>query len=634
MKRTGEKIPQDPLVLIENYLDRFKGVLDEKDAVKRRLKVRALKKLAFDAHIIAPEDVPDSHFDLRARIARERGQPIEITEEMREEVVPVIQNDQRESLGQWIDYLASADAPYPIWAKYWAFRGVTSMSLYDSQKKQFRTRSRQTTARFPELNREALAHVVDLIDKRSRGETVPNPLQVGANDFAEEGKLVSDADFQRLLTTENFAKYYAFALEHLVADNSELFKETDGEWRYFEQGTDAHELTSTLQGHGTGWCIAGEWTAQDSLDSGGMWIYYSLNPLGVPSIPRLAIRLEDETIAEVRGVAHHQEIDQYIGPVLEKKLEEFGSEGDTYKKAAACMKRLTELERKFSEHEAFSADDVRFLYEAEAEIVGFGYTRDPRIRELRSARDAIADARLLLDAGDDNDFLLKFLRAAEQLVSNILGVELIRDMEVPEIDYEQYDPARRAFVERLLPRLQGLDAKAGEELCSEYYGDILATSPASFASAAREDLLELLLKYDREQDTGGEHSGVFVRDFFGGIDQSERLRFLEKVVAKGHFDILQQTIPQIGRIPPRFADILIKAGRVDVLAKGLSGFEAGLGLKVALKLIEDGYARELSDNLGLFRGLSARVWEELNGEGYFNDLERNRASFAPLASRR
>lgn len=364
----------------------------------------------------------------------------------------------------WVDYLTSDDALYPDWIKYWAVRSVLSMSTYDKEKHEFGVRTDSTVAPFPDLNREALAYAVDVIEKlhspellqaeerirqqrntlkkaksalrqnpddvhaqeafeqataaladleAERKSLIPNnPVEEGQNEFAEERKLVSDEDFEHILSTENFAKYYAFAIEHVVADNSELFKITEGEWRVFEQGSDAQALTSTIQGHGTGWCTAGESTAASQLGMGDFYVYYSKNELGEAKIPRLAIRMEGDQIVEVRGVAHQQEIDPYIAPVLEEKMDEFGEQGEVYKKKAENMKLLTRIERKHDTEEVLNTEELRFLYELDSRIEGFGYQRDPRISELRSKRSFVEDMSIVYGTKDQGSLLLKLCEEA------------------------------------------------------------------------------------------------------------------------------------------------------------------------------------------------------------------------------
>ncbi len=152
----------------------------------------------------------------------------------------------------------------------------------------------------------------------------------------------------------------------------------------------------------------------------------------------------------MRGIAPYQNIDPYISDVATEKLKEFGSEAKTYEKKASDMKKLTEIERKFVSTEKvqdaihkllnspeykknifkdsddpleiqygilldgleiikkknqeleLTKEELRFLYEMDSSIEGFGYQRDPRIDEIRSQRDEKNDYIKILGLGHLN----------------------------------------------------------------------------------------------------------------------------------------------------------------------------------------------------------------------------------------
>src|SRR3990167_8163794 len=54
---------------------------------------------------------------------------------------------------------------YPDWLKYWVMRSVVGLSSYDKDEKHFPSRDETTTNPFPDLNREALAYVLDAVEK-------------------------------------------------------------------------------------------------------------------------------------------------------------------------------------------------------------------------------------------------------------------------------------------------------------------------------------------------------------------------------------------------------------------------------------------------------------------------------------
>lgn len=314
-------------------------------------------------------------------MAREQGHgDIEITGELREQATEVIIADQKSSLDNWVDYLASSDATYPDWLKYWTIRSVLGMGEYDKEKKSFAKRSKGTVKPFPDINREALAYVLDAVQQKY-GKRRIDLLNLEENE--RKG-------FEKLLQGENFAKLYAWALEKTAIAPSEELAKTTGRWVKYPKNSDHTPLVDSLRGHGTGWCTAGESTAQIQLKGGDFYVYYSLDKKSKPTIPRAAIRMEEDRIAEVRGIADQQNLDSYIAPVVESKLKEF-PDGKIFEKKTQDMKTLTAIERKSKAGETLTKDDLVFLYEVDAPIEGFGYQRDPRIAELHSQRNPEED---------------------------------------------------------------------------------------------------------------------------------------------------------------------------------------------------------------------------------------------------
>ena len=205
--RTGEQLSQNPSERIQNYLNRFNEILDREDPAKRERGLEALKRVLHNKFVIKPEEIPEGYFANQQRIAREQGHgDIEITAEMREQLAEVIVADQQSSLDNWIDYLASPDATYPDWLKYYATRSILGLGEFDKERKQFTRRSKGTTKPFPDLNREALAYVLDAIEKKHRGEK--SSLARLEDDDKEK--------FDQLLQGENFAKLYAWAIEKVT----------------------------------------------------------------------------------------------------------------------------------------------------------------------------------------------------------------------------------------------------------------------------------------------------------------------------------------------------------------------------------------------------------------------------------
>ena len=124
-------------------------------------------------------------------------------------------------------------------------------------------------------------------------------------------------------------------------------------------------------------------------------------------IPRIAIRMQEEAIGEVRGVAdNNQNLEGNMAAIAEEKMKELPG-AERYKKASADMKTLTTIEKKIlrlrsgQAGEGLTKEDLAFLYEINAPIEGFGYQRDPRIEELRSRRNPEEDMLIIFECDKD-----------------------------------------------------------------------------------------------------------------------------------------------------------------------------------------------------------------------------------------
>ena len=394
-KRTGEKVPQDPSSRIGNYLDRFREITDREDPQRREMGMDAIKSFLYDKYVIKSEDIPESYWEGLMQIARERGQGGDIEgvdlETLKEQNTEALIADQKSTLDMWVDYLASPDATYPDWLKYWAIRSVLKIGEYDKEKGAFTKRSTGTVSPFPDLNREALAYVLDAVEKKYEKKDV----NLTGLDEEDRGEL------EGLLQKENFAKFYAWAVEKVTPASKEALKSTEGEWIKYDRGSDHMPLVESIQGHGTNWCTAGESTAESQLKGGDFYIYYSLNEDGEPTIPRVAIRMEEDGIAEVRGIADKdQNLDPYMNDVVQEKLKEF-PDGEAYERKAQNMERLTSIEKGCKNGKELTAKDLGFLYEIDLKIEGFGYSRDPRIKEIKEERDVRKDYALIFDCDPD-----------------------------------------------------------------------------------------------------------------------------------------------------------------------------------------------------------------------------------------
>ena len=384
---TGEKVSNNPFERIETYMDRLENVFLHPDTEKRERNIDMLREKIHNALLIKRQDFPESHFELQQRVMRERGQPVEhIPDTVREQMKDVAIEDQRHSLDAWIDYLSSNDAVYPPWFKYFVWKNVTKLSQFDKERGEFKKRTASTVAPFPDIYREPLAQIADIYEK-----------------VKQDNKNLKEPEIKESFS-KKFPALYAELIQKSLASSIENKEEIRGQWVTYKQGRDgdANKLFKSLEGKGTGWCTAGHSTAEAQIESGDFHVYYSNDPNGEPTQPRLAIRMEGEgKIGEVRGILPHQDVEPLMQEILDKKLQTFGKEADAYKKTSADMKHLTAIEKKTTDNQPLTSQDLTFLYEINSPIQSFGYQKDPRIKELLSERNPEEDMLAIFECTKD-----------------------------------------------------------------------------------------------------------------------------------------------------------------------------------------------------------------------------------------
>lgn len=430
--RTGKKV-RNKHEKVEAHLERLEEIFTHDDPKKFSLRVKFLKDQLHNELVITEKDIPENYWDNQKRIAREQGHgDIEITDELRRQGAKTIIKDQEQSLDAWIDYLGSYDATYPTWLKYWTFRSITKLSQYDKEAHEFKKRSKSTTAPFPDINREALAYVLDAVEKKRKGET----------------QEITDENWEKLLKNENFGKLYAYAIEQITPASEEEKENIRGEWVKYDglkEGEDLAEFESrvrklyeSLQGHGTGWCTAGESTAKAQLELGDFYVFYTKDKNGGYKVPRVAIRMQQGEIAEVRGINADQNLEPIMLDIAKEKTQTLPG-GEKYEKKVSDMKKLTEIEKKLpdtsnvfrgntedsmedasqrdedldyirstSEEVELTKEELRFLYEIDNKIEGFGYQEDPRIEELKNKRDLKTDYVKIFDCKSEQIALYEY----------------------------------------------------------------------------------------------------------------------------------------------------------------------------------------------------------------------------------
>jgi len=406
---TGEA-PKTAEAKIQNYLDRLERlVLDPKQEQQKKMfggesRPRALtllREMVLNKYVRPnKEKMAAGAARVEERAARNLGIEAHYGEAELAERGDIAVKDLEKSLDNWISYLSDANEPYPVWFRYYAFRNVLDLGDYDKDKGEFTKRSAGSTRLFPDIDRGALAYVEQMI------EASRDPVMLGRLQKAQQAVALEDIPQEQLITKEraakfaklSFAKQYAEGIRQAGEITPEMRQETHGKWVKYQKGTDPTALWASLQNKGTAWCTKGFATAETQLKGGDFYVYYTNDRQGNPAIPRIAIRMQGEQIGEARGVADNdQNLEGNMAAIADEKMQALPG-AERYRKASSDMKQLTSLEKKVTEGLELTGQELRFLYELNSPIEGFGYESDPRIAELRGRRNAESDMLIVFDA--------------------------------------------------------------------------------------------------------------------------------------------------------------------------------------------------------------------------------------------
>ena len=367
---------------IIKYFNRLEEVHNKVSKTKSASAEKILKNFYYDLYIIKPENIPESYFNNQIVLARERGYGnITLTDKDKERMIKQVIDDQKETLDKWIEYFLydEESKSYEMWEKYWVFQGLQTLGKYDKETYKFSKRDKTTVYPFPPVEREYIFTTLKLME-----------------DFIKDRK--TEDEIKNALEAGNFKLLYEYVIKQSMLRGEKQSSSTAGKWIKYEQGSDYNILRNSLQGYYTGWCTgAGENFAKDQLANGDFYVYYTLDNNGEAKVPRIAIRMDGSTkIGEIRGIADKQNMEPEMMPILEEKIKEFPDREKYYKKERD-MKLLTLIDKKVNKNIELSLDELKFLYEIDNEIEGFGYEKDPRIQEIKNKRNQKNDCLLIFN---------------------------------------------------------------------------------------------------------------------------------------------------------------------------------------------------------------------------------------------
>lgn len=348
---------------------------------------KLLKSFYYDLYVIKPENIPDAYFQNQVILAKELGYGnIKLTAEAKKGMIEEVIDDQKKTLDKWIEYFLydEESKSYEMWEKYWVFQGLQSLGKYDKETSKFSKRDKTTVYPFPSVEREYIFTTLKLME-----------------DFLKGKK--SEEDIKQALSTGNFKLLYEYVIKQSLFREEQQSNSTDGKWIKYEQGSDYNILRNSLQGYYTGWCTAaGENFAKDQLEDGDFYVYYTLDENGDAKVPRIAIRMDGKNkIGEIRGISGKQNMEPEMMPILEEKLKEL-PDRDKYLKKEHDMKLLTLIDKKVNNNIELNLGELKFLYEIDDKISGFGFMEDPRIKEIKSKRNIKRDYSIIFNIKEED----------------------------------------------------------------------------------------------------------------------------------------------------------------------------------------------------------------------------------------
>ena len=369
------------------YFERLEELHNKVSKTKSVNGEKLLKNFYYDLYVIKPEDIPESYFQNQVRLARERGYGnIELTNEDKKRMTEEVIDDQKKSLDKWIEYFLydEESKSYEMWEKFWVFQGLQNLGKYDKETGKFSKRDKTTVYPFPPVEREYIFTTLKLME-----------------DFLKSKK--SEEGIKQALSTGNFKLLYEYVIKQSFLKGEHQSNSTDGKWIKYEQGSDYNILRNSLQGYYTGWCTAaGENFAKDQLEDGDFYVYYTLDENGDAKVPRIAIRMDGKNkIGEIRGISGKQNMEPEMMPILEEKLKEF-PDRDKYLKKEHDMKLLTLIDKKVNNNIELNLGELKFLYEIDDKISGFGFMEDPRIKEIKSKRNIKRDYSIIFNIKEED----------------------------------------------------------------------------------------------------------------------------------------------------------------------------------------------------------------------------------------
>lgn len=460
----------------EAYLLRLeKGIEAHGNRYERKIWEATEKSLIVDS-----ANIPENYWKTQKQILRDEGYgDINLGEREKAEHIKNIQEQQRESIESWTNYLSHEDCPYPTWFKVYTIDGVSKMGVFDKRTSTFKKRDKGTVAPYPHFDAATLGKVYDTITDfygiNPKTDLVENSLgnELGQerNDEANEEDAIRNAELGALVKSGNFNKLYSRLLisEKLILKTPEKTEDIKGEWVKYVPG-DEEELAKAADG--TPWCIVSpnmghHYLGEDDENNEAKFLLFHLYDRDgrIADNACASIRLDKNgNVAEISGLKDGQALEDSMVPLVEEKVRTLPG-GKKFLKRFADKKHLIEIDRKMKAGEDIDYEDFRFIYELDRSIATLDTynDKDPRIREFRKTYGSeYAAERCWINRGtkisDVNENLERYLKNDLDLSSNLMTYVLKKQFETePEKVQEMFSRVNPDHVSEMMERLRNFE---------------------------------------------------------------------------------------------------------------------------------------------------------------------------------
>lgn len=380
--------------------------------------------------LVRSDEIPASYWQAQVTANRSNGRPFRANDYDKKLIIDNVRDAQATGARKWVEQLTDPAAGYPVWFQVHALHGVSHMGRFNPATGQYRKRSRSTTAPYPRFD----AAVVD---------QVYQSLAV----VHEQAGTVDDNVVQQLAQGGNFNKLYAHYLQQRLSPSHlpEQLATVSGEWREYNPFM-IHQVIDASEG--TYWCTAGTEMASYHLqdESHRFYMYHLQDPATgqVQPTAMAAIHMENGVVNDVVGQdTESQKIHTALLPIVQQKLHELPG-GDYHLWTLADNQQLNEMDAKFQAGEAFSVDELLFLYEVNRPIHSFsGWEADPRITDFKAQRQLHQHQLAEVFDPDDARWMVleprELIDAIDDIVTDNVAIDrVIQKLYAEDIIYE-YD---------------------------------------------------------------------------------------------------------------------------------------------------------------------------------------------------